>query len=241
MKKLIYITLAIAFFWNCGKNSACFKSAGDSETKLITDIEFSEIVLYDNIDLELKYDSIVSIKIETGENLTPFIETSIRNGILTLKNNNTCNFLRNQKSEVKVTVSSPQLNRLTYYGIGDIWSNDTLFYPIFEFDSYEGMGDMSLILNSNNVSIKEHIGNCDITLSGKSKSTYLYLTTIGNYFCQNLISEKAHVNNLGVGDINVFAQDELLIEKQKSGDVNYWGNPNVTIAINTGTGRITKK
>ena len=241
MRNLIYISLAFMVISGCGKNSPCFKSVGNADTKLISDISFTEVLLYDNIDLELKYDTITTIEIESGENLIPFIETKIRKGVLTLKNNNKCNFLRNQKSAVKITISSPELNRLTYYGIGDIWSEDTLFYPKFEFDSYEGVGDLNLILNSDSIEIKEHIGISDVTISGKSNYTYLYLTTLGNFYCKNLLSKKVHVNNSGAGEINLFASDELLIEKRKSGDINYWGNPIITIIANNGSGSINKK
>src|SRR5678815_502237 len=75
---LLSVCCAISFTSGCGKNG-CLQNTGAVKTTIRELNTFNEIVLYDKIDMVLTQDSIQQVKIESGENLQPNIETTVLN------------------------------------------------------------------------------------------------------------------------------------------------------------------
>src|SRR5512138_915177 len=81
----------------CSKSGAdCFTSAGEVtlEERILPD--FDSLVLNDNVNLILTYDSmpIQTVAVEAGKNLLRGITTEVSNGELIIHNLNVCNWVR---------------------------------------------------------------------------------------------------------------------------------------------------
>jgi len=87
----------------------------------------------------------------------------------------------------------------------------------------------------------QHTGPSDVTLSGTAKNVYLYAGETGWFYCGNLIAENVHANNGGSGDIILNATNSLLVELTSIGNIDYYGNPAVTVSVHSGKGKIRKK
>jgi len=245
MKLLIKIVLFIVLtsaITSCDKESACLKSNGNnvSESRQVTGA-FEKIYLNHNINLVITQDSVVSLTVIGPENLLPKIITNVEESTLKIFSENKCSFLRSYDYQITVNLSVPDLKKIDYLGFGNITSNGALNFPSFTFDSFEGTGKINLMMNSDELSFRQHNGPADFTIAGTSKSTYVYTLGNGWFFLQNLQSDDVHVNHAGTGDVFVTANNSLLAELYAIGNIYYFGNPIVSISQYEGSGEIKKK
>lgn len=245
-KQLTYSIIVLFSMWlmffSCKKETPCFKSTGKitKETRIITN-EITSIDLQDNIDLIIRQDSVVSLVIEAGEHLLPFIRARQKGNKLELKNDNQCNFLRSYKKDITAYLSLPDINYIYYTGHGNISTEGKLNVNDITFETRNGTGTVSLQLNANKISILQHTGPVDFELSGTSNFAYLFSGGGGWMRCKELISNKVHVNHDGTGDVIVSPTNELLIELTSLGNIEYYGNPTLTVSKHTGSGKIIKR
>lgn len=239
---IIVVIIITIITFGCGKDSACLKNAGKVVTEDRTTLEvFDKISINHNINLVIKQDSIVSLFVKGGENLLTRINTNIEDGILKISSDNKCSFLRDYDNEVTVYLSITNLTNIEYLGFGNILSEGVLNFPELTIESREGTGTVNLTMNSNNLYLKQHTGPADFNISGYTKFLYVYTNGNGWVYCQNIISEKAHVSSNGTGDVFVRVNDELRIELRSLANINYYGTPSLNITENSGSGKIIKK
>ena len=239
--KTITVILLVSFF-SCGKDSSCFKNTG----KIITEhraisADVKEISIDDNIDLVLTQSNEVGLMVEGGENLLPYINTEISGSELKISSDNKCSFLRAYDIPITVYLSLPNITKIYYTGKGTISCTDTLNFSDFTFETNQGTGSINLAMNSDKISIFQHTGPSDITISGNSKFLYLYAVENGWLFFNHLETDYVHTNHAGTGDMIVKANKTLLVELTSNGNIDYYGNPTVTISVHTGSGQLRKK
>jgi hypothetical protein len=122
--QIILLIFSVIFFTSgCGKNG-CLKNAGAVKTTVRQPGSFNEIMLYDKIDVVLTQDSVQQIKIESGENMLPNIETTVIDNVLTVRDNSSCKWVRDLDEKITVYISTPKLQQIIYHG------QETLFLPI---------------------------------------------------------------------------------------------------------------
>jgi hypothetical protein len=235
--KGIVIWLFLLAYSSC-KDGSCPLSAGagSSETRDLP--AFSEIVLYDKINLILTQDSIQRVSLGGGANLLKGIQTTVQNGILTVQNNNHCNWLRNPDYQIDLNISTNQLEKITYYGAGNISSTNTLVATQFTMDSWEGTGSISLSLIANQVSAFVRNNNARIMLSGTSDSTYIYCGQEGSVNAIDLSSDYVSVDSKSIEDIYVKVSGGLHADVVYKGNVYYLGNPSSIDSLVTNSGRL---
>ncbi len=94
---LLSLLLGVALLTlSCDRETApdCLKSTGKTVRQVRRISAFSEIVLHDDINLYLTHSPDSILTIEAGENLLPKIETTQNGNTLTIRNRNTCNWVR---------------------------------------------------------------------------------------------------------------------------------------------------
>ncbi|MBL4592681.1 MAG: DUF2807 domain-containing protein [Flavobacteriales bacterium] len=240
--QILFIVFLSVGLLSCRKDSACLKGTGKiiTEQRVISS-DVTSIKTKDNIDIVITYSNEPSLRIEAGENLIPFINTDISDGELSLSSDNKCSMLRNYDTPIVVYVSLPNLTNIDYTGQGIITSSNTLNYSDFTFETRNGTGSINLDLNSTNVSIIQHTGPADITLTGTTNNLYAYSGRQGWQYLNNISANNVHVNNAGSGDIIVRAINNLLVELTYIGNIDYYGSPNVIVSVHTGSGELRKK
>jgi hypothetical protein len=240
---LIVFYLAIMLFHlSCGKDSSCLKNTGKiiNEYRTIS-AEVNEISLKNNIDLIITQSNDVSLKVEGGENLLPYINTEISGNKLKISSDNKCSFLRDYDIPITVYLSIPNITKLFYTGHGTVTSANTLNFSNFIFNADQGTGSINLSMNSDNIYIYQHTGPSDITMKGNTNYLYLFSGENGWLFFNNLEADDVHTNHGGTGDMIVKANKTLLVELTSIGNIDYYGNPDVTVSVHTGSGELRKK
>ena len=228
--------------FSCGKDSSCFKNTGKiiiEHRAIATDVQ--EISIDDNIDLVLTQSNEVGLMVEGGENLLPYINTEMSGSELKISSDNKCSFLRAYDIPITVYLSLPTITKIYYTGKGTISCADTLNFSDFTFETNQGTGSINLTMNSDKISIFQHTGPSYITISGNSKYLYLYAGENGWLFFNHLETDYVHTNHAGTGDMIVKANKTLLVELTSIGNIDYYGNPVVTISTHTGSGQLRKK
>lgn len=123
------ILIAITLQFSCGKESKCIKSIGETITENRPLESFHTLRVNGKFDVILQMDKNVprSISIEGGENLMPYVETDILAGVLTIGDNNNCNWMRDYTHRFKVIINSHNLTEIELNGACKFTSRDTIY------------------------------------------------------------------------------------------------------------------
>lgn len=235
----ILFLIFIGFLFSCKKEekAGCFKSTGTIQKELRSLESFSELELYDNINVILIEGIENKVEVEAGKNLIPGIKTKVENGKLTIENINTCNFMRSYKIPVNVYLTYNSLRTFTHYGGGKVTNQDTLRKNFYEFIQWFGSGDFDLNISADTLEALLHTGSGNLTLNGKLNYAYLYSSGNSIFHCENLKGLNVHINNNTTGNFYVHAVNNLIVEVYSNSTTYYKGNPTLTI-IREGSGQV---
>lgn len=240
MLRLLNIIIILSFLlYSCENSSVgdCFKSTGPIKIVERPITGFHTIVLKDNIDLILNHSDSTRIKIEAGENLIDNIISEVSDSVLTLMNNNSCNWVRDYNEPVKAYLNMSLIDTLIYRSIGNVINEDTVQKSFIQIDVHEGSGTISLLINTNTTVINLHGGTANVIINGVSRNSYFYQNSFGRINAINLRTESVYSRNWSNNNLYLFAEDYLSIEIKNIGDVYYRGNPEISATI-TGTGKL---
>lgn len=239
---IVFFSCLLFFIVSCGKESSCFKGSGNTVTELRTiTTGVTKIIVEDNIDLHLIQGNDVQLKLEGGKNLLPYINSDITNDVLTLSSDNKCGFFRDNKKTLIAYLTLPNIEHIDLLGQGNLTNSGILKYPSFSIEASSATGSVNLSVQSDFFSVGQHSGVADFTISGTANQANFYTLGNGWMYADKLYAKSVHVNHAGSGDIFVQPLQSLLIELAGSGNIIYYGNPDVTVSVNKGSGKIIKK
>jgi hypothetical protein len=233
--KSLFLFLILASIYSCGKNS-CPLSSGSNfrESRYVS--PFSEIILFDKINLILTEDSTETVSVEAGKNLLAGIQTAVENNVLTIKDQNHCGALRDPADQTNVYISTNHLQKITYYGAGNIRSTNTLQASQFTIDSWIGIGSVRLSLLANQTNAIVRNNNADISLTGQSQFVYIYCADVGSVNLLDFTCASVNIDSRTIKDIFVNVTDSINAHILYKGNVYYKGNPPIvhTVIVNSG-------
>jgi len=152
------------------------------------------------------------IIIEAQQNILQELKTEVANDELRI----TLNRCVNIAQAVKVHITIPEIRNLTLTGVGDfIAQND------FDLDEF--------------IVVLTGVG--DFRLKGTASELDIILTGVGNIKAFELPTDICEVTLTGVGDVEVFVNNDLKVTLSGVGKVYYKGDPTITSTI-TGSGSI---
>lgn len=240
--KLFNFLLSAFLLISCDDQGAfdCVKKAGKIVEMEIPVGDFKGIFLYDGVDLYIKQGQENNVVLKTGENLAPGVRFETKDGILSIRDENYCNWVRSY-GDMAVYVTTNQLQRIKHFGFGQISSVDTLKFESFVVESKNGPGDINLNIKSKSVNvISNSISN--ISISGATeKLTVGYYYGDGQFDGKNLISHGVSLLHLGTNIIAVHPIEKLTGSIESNGDVYYYHDPE-TLEVNIkGKGKLVRK
>jgi Putative auto-transporter adhesin, head GIN domain len=225
--KILVLLLLFLTQLSCNKESApdFLQTTGDI-IKVDREInDFTEVELFNKINLFITQDTINKLAVEGGKNLLPEVITELKDGKLQIKNTNKFNFLRSYKKEINVYLSCKNLTQLTYRGAGKIQSTNTLKGQVFNFDSRSGTGTIDLTVNMQEGHFNIHTGNCDLILHGDVGVNYLYQAGTAYTNAEDLTTGYTFVTNNGTNDLKINVSKVLYAKLYYLGNIYYKGNP----------------
>ncbi len=177
-----------------------------------------------------------SVKIEAEENILPYIETFVDNGILKIETRD--GFWLKTRRSVKIYVTAPRLNKINAAGNGDMFST-TKLTDSSRIDLHIG-GNAELKMEVDAPVVDASLGgNGSITLKGQTRDFKCSSAGNGEIEAFDLQSESAKVEIYGNGNADVTASVKLDVRIGGNGGVRYKGNAQTSTNI-TGNGSVRK-
>lgn len=232
MNKLIIGILSIgtASFYACQKPL----DAGQVivEDRVLAD-SVTTIQANGSFDVYITQDTNYDVRVEAGENVMPYIYTSLSGNELRI-DERAHHFIRNRT--VRVYVSASYIDEIELKGSGDIYGEHLLSNQVFV--KLQGSGNIDLDFDLLTTLTANLDGSGDIDVTGIANDCNIELDGSGNINCKNLSTQDVFVDLDGSGDIRVTALTSLVCNISGSGDVYYWGNPPSVSTNNSGSGNI---
>ena len=194
------------------------------------------IKLSGSYDVEITQGSITSVKVETDENILPFIITSEEDGFLLIKSKGHVNLTATHT--IKVYIITAKLEQIQLTGSGSIIGK-TKFTEANKLTlKISGSGDIQMDLNAPDI-IADISGSGSMTLTGETKNETIHISGVGDYNAEGLKAENAKVRIAGTGDVKVFAEVSLDVNIAGGGSVYYKGAATVKQRV-AGVGEVKR-
>lgn len=210
--------------------TACIRSAGPLMTEDRDVAPFTGLALTSSADVEVVQNEPYEVRVEAPDNLMPFIETEVDNGVLEIRERRN-NIWHGDR--VRIFVNMDELTQASISGSGDLLGRGFTAQNVIL--DISGSGDMDVRLDANNISASIS-GSGDMELEGTATNLQFTISGSGDFRGRYFTAENVDANMSSSGDAFVTVTDELTANLSGSGDLEYWGNPPVVNSIVTGSG-----
>jgi hypothetical protein len=242
---LLFIGSILMLGCNSENAPDCFQSAGDMVRVNVDLPSFTNITVFENLNLVLRDGDEQRIEIETGEFLLNEVTAEVEGNRLILRNENNCNFVRDF-GLTTIYVTSPNIQEIRSSTGLLISSDGVLNYPNLSlvsesFNNPETVttdGSFDLQLVSENVSIVVN-GIAFFQLSGATTNFNVTIAAGDSRIeAENLIAENVRVNHRGTNDILINPQQSISGIIRGFGDVISSNRPPEISVEETFNGRL---
>lgn len=209
---------------------------GNIQTQSRSANNFTRIDCSGSFTIFLTQANSTGVKIETDENLFPYIITEVKGDKLVLKTKKGVN-IKPSKS-VKVYLTMKNIEALNVSGASKIQSQNMLQTDELKL-SVSGSADMNLQLKTNSLST-DISGAGKMDVKGNATSTEYHISGTADVKADDLVTDNTEVHISGTGKLHVNAQKKLDVSISGIGKVWYKGNPEVAESV-SGMGKIAKE
>ena len=246
MRKLYYIILSICLLSCNGENVPdCFQNSGDIIEQEFEVDTFTQITVFERIELIVTTAPIQKVTVQTGEFLMNDIEVSVEDGRLSLYNNNACNITRNY-GITKVFVSAPNITEIRNSSGLAVRSQGVLTYNSLrlvsedsvEEDAFHTDGDFNIEVDCNAIDVIFN-GLSNAFISGEVDNLSInYYSGDSRFEGRNLIAQDVNIFQRSSNDMIINAQVSLSGEIRSTGDVILVNTPPVVTVEQFYTGQL---
>lgn len=180
-------------------------------------------------------DGKTDVRIYGPDNIVALIQVAVKDSTLLLSIDKSKK-VRNFK-KMKITITSPTLNSISFKGVGDVHIDNGLTTDNLYVES-KGVGDVkikSLTCSSLNV---QSMGVGNVKLAGTVQAATLHSKGVGNIEAGNLQANIVEASSQGVGDITCNAVESINAAVRGVGSIKYKGNPTIKSLNKKGVGTI---
>ncbi|WP_373496683.1 head GIN domain-containing protein [Aquiflexum sp.] len=143
------------------------------------------------------------------------------------------------KKGIRIDLIIADLKELEFEGAGNIKTEHSLTLEDLRIIG-NGVGNINLEIEAETVDSKlNFVGNME--LRGETHEFYLINEGIGNIDASKFIAQKVDLISSGIGSVSVHCEDEISLEVNGIGTVNYTGNPTVISEKVSGIGKVNRK
>jgi len=227
MKKTVFLILGLILLSCNGENVPdCFQNAGDIIEKEFTVDTFTQITVFERIELIVTEAQVQKVIVQTGEYLMNDIDVRVEDGRLKLYNNNGCNLTRDY-GITKVFVSAPNLTQIRNSSGLTVSNQGVLNYDSLELvsedfnttEEFHTDGNFSLDVNCNRLEITvNNLSSCFI--SGQVETLIVgFYSGDARFEGRNLIAQNVTIFQRSSNDMVINAQQSIAGEIRSTGDV----------------------
>jgi hypothetical protein len=235
MKKIFLLLPLILVFISCEKPSECIESTGDMVTRNIPVTTFTKIKVYRGIELIVKQGTDYKVEIQSGSNLIDNIEVSQVDDQLILKDNSTCNWLR-EYGQTKVYITAPNLEEIYSKTDRNISSQGVLTFPMLslyaldkngDFEDAAGTGDFYITINNNQLVIENNTVSRYFISGTTNSAQFNFWAGDGRIDASNITIQNLQVYHRGSNDMIVKPIQSITGKIVSTGDIILKNNPSI--------------
>ena len=177
MKKYLYIMLVLALL-GCDSENApdCIQTAGDLVQIPYELPVFTKIRMEQNTSLVIKQGAMQEVTLETGNNLLSDIKLYVEDGVLVMRDNNDCNYVRDF-GLTKIYVTTPNITEIRNGSSYGVVGEGVLNFPELTlisnttggFDEFRKSGDFTLSIHTQNFRVESN-GFSGFFIDGKAEN-----------------------------------------------------------------------
>ncbi|TVR80697.1 MAG: DUF2807 domain-containing protein [Saprospirales bacterium] len=223
--KVPYLAIfAIVFCIQSCSDSPCFNSSASVKEIELEIPEFEIITIHDYLDINIIQSDKSKAVIRGKENRLENISINSNGKELIIRDNNSCNWSGNSRTEVEIYTNLLRIVNL--YNYGDFHAYD-LKMDTLEFNSLRSGRDIHLSGDFQYLRFLLEKGSPDLYLSGSCENFYIYHFGSGFVFGEELIAKKMHLHHNSTGDFHVYPIEELFVELYSRGRIFYYREPQI--------------
>lgn len=234
MKQVFTYIFGFLLLSLAGCNFNIKRGNGDIE-KIVTALDnFENLSIGGNYNVILVKNDDPGVAIETDENLHDFINVEVFNGTLNI--NNIHNL---QGSEgIDIIINYSELNNIFSTGTSSIDNEGVLISDKLNIN-LSGAGTIELEVDV--IELKTNLTGAGVMIvSGEADQLETHISGAGGLRAFELNTKNAEINVSGLGGVEVFANEKLVITITGLGGVIYAGNPSIIEKRITGFGKIKR-
>ena len=218
----------------------CLRSTGDVRRETRPLPRFYQLELHDDVDVVLTDDTTSGVVVEAGRGLLPHVVTEVREGVLTVRNRNRCNWVRDYRVPITVYLPSRYLRHLFHYGWGQVttaapWRAD--YHGLLNY----GAGTLDLHVDARQFVRLDLNGLGSVRLRGTAPRGEFIVQNVGELHAFGLDLRSCRPISQGPARAEVAGRDTLHVTLDGSGDVFYDGRPPFLRADGRGSGRLLRR
>lgn len=237
---VLLITLLAGIFTGCTFVGESIEGLKPSKNYITRDYKVKEFSAIDvttvgDIYYTQSSDGKSSLQIYGPNNFVELIQVSVKGNTLVVTMDKHKRI--KSASKLKITISSPDLNRINFKGVGNIHIEEKFITGILDIES-KGVGDIKIQdLNCQNLTVSS-MGVGNVKLKGKAENATLYSKGVGNVEATELEAAHVKASSNGVGNISCNAVQSLDAAVKGVGSINYKGSPTEKTFSKNGIGSI---
>ena len=201
-----------------------------TQTRVLSD--FNKLHINDNINMTLVRADTCYIEIKTGKNIIDNITTDVNNGVLSVCNTTTLNWIRPYDYELNATLYFKDIKNLIFSASGNLTTKNNFTGDLSEDDSYyieidDGSGDVSLNINDcNDLHVFYKFGVSRLTIRGYNNAKLsIFKKSYGIFDSQDYEAQSVNITNNAQGDCFINVQKVLKAKINHCGNIYYKGDP----------------
>lgn len=233
MKKIILILSIVFLFTNCSKPSDCIEASGNKTIKTIEvgTNTFHDIFVEKGVGVVLKIGTEFKVEVQTGENLQDGISVEFKNDGLYIKDNSTCNWVRDYGQTI-VYVTTPTLDYLNVNSKTEqnIDSDGVLNHGIIRLYAMDlgpgaGTNDFHIQVNTNQIVVENNNVSRYYLSGNTNNASFNFYEGNGRIEAQNLTAQTINVFHRGSNDMIVKPIQSIEGKMVSTGNVILKNNP----------------
>ena len=231
---LLFITVSATSMaqWHTVKGNNTDKT----ETREATN--YTSLAVGGPMNVEVSYGSSNTIQLEGEDNVLPYIETEVKDNMLTIKVKQGYSLQTHQP--IKVHVSMTTIAEIAQSGSGNINGDGDFNNAGNTSVAVSGSGSLKLKFASFGSLSLRMSGSGNIVLKGKvNDETDIKKTGSGNANLEEITCNIATVQQSGSGNLTIHVEKALTAQLSGSGNVFYSGDATVASKV-SGSGRVKK-
>ncbi len=240
MKMLILfisIVCCAVTFSGCDSENAfgCFKKPGEIIEQEIQLGSFAIIKAFDEVDIYLVNSSEQRVFIKAGKNLIPQIHLTVEDGILSITNDNSCNWVRSPENP-GLYIFSNNISGIEIFDFANIYSEETLVLDNLSIFS-DGTGNFDMNIDVDSLIITSaYISN--FTFSGNADFLDLIITADSRFLARDLSAIDILIDHNGSNRVELYPVNKLEGIIQSTGSVYYFNEPEILDVTVKSTGQL---